>query len=178
LSITETENLEPRTIETGAQFDESVMVLSGLKPGEKVISSANFLVDSEAQLQAAAGAYAPSAPQPAAGAAPAVHAQVDFSTEPAPPHQGANKLHVKLNGPDGKPMAGAQVTVTFFMPAMSDMGMPAVHATAALADEGNGLYEGSLQLPSGGTWQVTITAQSGGQTAATKRVTLSATGGM
>jgi multidrug efflux pump subunit AcrA (membrane-fusion protein) len=171
-------NLEPRTIETGAQFDESVMVLSGLKPGEKVISSANFLVDSEAQLQAAAGAFAPSAPQPAAGAAPAVHAQVDFSTEPAPPHQGANKLHVKLNGPDGKPMAGAQVTVTFFMPAMSDMGMPAVHATAALADEGNGLYEGSLQLPSGGTWQVTITAQSGGQTAATKRVTLSATGGM
>ena len=87
-------------------------------------------------------------------------------------------MRVKLTGPDGKPMAGAQVTATFFMPAMPDMGMPAVHATAALVDKGNGLYEGSLQLPSGGTWQVTVTVQSGGQTAATKRLTLSATGGM
>ena len=171
-------NLEPRTIETGTQIDDSVMVLSGLKPGEKVVSSANFLVDSEAQLQAAAGAYAPIAPQPAAGAAPAARIQIDFSTEPSPPRQGANKLRVKLTGSDGKPMAGAQVTVTFFMPAMPDMGMAAVHATAALADKGNGLYEGSLQLPTGGTWQVTVTVQSGGQTVATKRLTFSATGGM
>ncbi len=58
-------NLEPRTIETGPQLDDSVVVLSGLKAGEKVVSSANFLVDSEAQLQAAAGAFAPAAPQPA-----------------------------------------------------------------------------------------------------------------
>jgi Cu(I)/Ag(I) efflux system membrane fusion protein/cobalt-zinc-cadmium efflux system membrane fusion protein len=70
------------------------------------------------------------------------------------------------------------VTVTFFMPAMPDMGMAAVHATAALADKGNGLYEGSLQLPTGGTWQTTVTVQSGGQTVAAKRLTLSATGGM
>ena len=171
-------NLEPRTIETGTQIDDSVIVLSGLKPGEKVVSSANFLVDSEAQLQAAVGAYAPSAPQPAAGATPAARIQIDLSTEPSPPRQGANKLRVKLTGPDGKPKAGAQVTVTFFMPAMPDMGMPAVHATAALADKGNGLYEGSLQLPTGGTWQTTVTVQSGGQTVAAKRLTLSATGGM
>jgi RND family efflux transporter MFP subunit len=171
-------NLEPRTIETGTQIDDSMMILSGLKPGEKVVSSANFLVDSEAQLQAAVSAYSPTAPQPAAGTAPAAHAQIDFSTEPSTPRQGANKLRVKLMGPDGKPTAGAQVTVTFFMPAMPAMGMAAVHATAALTDKGSGLYEGSLQLPSGGTWQVTVTAQSGGQTVATKRLTLSATGGM
>ena len=66
-------NLEPRTIETGPQIDDSIVVLSGLKAGEQVVSSANFLVDSEAQLQAAAGAFAPAAPQPAApGAAPAI----------------------------------------------------------------------------------------------------------
>ena len=171
-------NLEPRTIETGAQIDDTVIVVSGLKPGEKVVSSANFLVDSEAQLQAAAGAYAPSALQPAAGATPAAAIQIDFSTEPSPPRKGANTLRVKLTDTDGKPKAGAQVTVTFFMPAMPDMGMAALHATVALADKGNGLYEGSLQLPSGGTWQVTVTVQSGGQTVATKRLTLSATGGM
>ncbi len=171
-------NLEPRTIEAGTQIDDTVIVLSGLKPGEKVVSSANFLVDSEAQLQAAVGAYAPSAQQPAAGATPTARIQIDFNTEPSPLRQGPNKLRVKLTGPDGKPQAGAQVTVTLFMPAMPDMGMAAVHATAALADKGNGLYEGSLQLSAGGTWQATVTVQSGGQTVATKRLTLSATGGM
>jgi hypothetical protein len=58
------------------------------------------------------------------------------------------------------------------------MGMAAEHAAAALADKGNGVYEGSLQLLAGGTWQVSITVQHGGQTVATKQLSLSATGGM
>ena len=171
-------NLEPRTIETGPQIDDSVVVLSGLKPGEKVVSSANFLVDSEAQLQAAVGAFAPSAPQPAAGATTAPRKCRSTSAPSRPAAQRRKQLRVKLTGADGKPVTGAQVTVTFFMPAMPDMGMAAVHAAAALADKGNGLYEGSLQLPIGGTWQVTVTVQRGGQTVATKRLSLSATGGM
>src|SRR5581483_7892303 len=44
-------NLEPREIQTGPQIDDSVVVLKGLQPGDQVVSSANFLVDSEAQLQ-------------------------------------------------------------------------------------------------------------------------------
>ena len=42
---------EPREIETGLKSDESVEVLRGLRAGEKVASSANFLIDSEAQLK-------------------------------------------------------------------------------------------------------------------------------
>jgi Cu(I)/Ag(I) efflux system membrane fusion protein len=42
---------EPREIETGLKADESVEVLRGLRAGEKVASSANFLIDSEAQLK-------------------------------------------------------------------------------------------------------------------------------
>jgi len=171
-------NLEPRTIETGPQLDDSVVVLSGLKAGEKVVSSANFLVDSEAQLQAAAGAFAPAAPQPAAGAAPAARMQVDVVTDPSPPRKGANTVRVKLTGADGKPVTGAQVTAVFFMPAMPAMGMAAERDAAALADKGNGLYEGSLQLSTGGTWQVAVTVQRGGQTVATKQLSVSATGGM
>ncbi len=171
-------SLEPRTVETGPQLDDSVVVLSGLKPGEKVVSSANFLVDSEAQLQAAAGAFAPAAPQPAASAAKASQIQIDFSTEPNPPRPGGNKVRVKLTGSDGKPLPSVQVTAAFFMPAMPDMGMAAVHAAATLVDKGNGLYEGPLQLPSGGTWQVTVTVQRGGQTLATERLSATATGGM
>jgi RND family efflux transporter MFP subunit len=171
-------SLEPRTIEVGTQLDDSVIVLSGLKAGEKVVSSANFLVDSEAQLQAAVGAYAPLAPQTAAGAAPVQQMQIDLSTQPSPPHKGANTVRIKLTAPDGKPVSGSQVTATFFMPAMPAMGMAAEHAAATLSDKGNGLYEGSLQLSAGGTWQVSITVQRGGQTVATKQLSLSAPGGM
>ncbi len=172
-------NLEPRTIETGPQLDDSVVVLKGLKAGEQVVSSANFLVDSEAQLQTAMGAFAPAPPpQQGASAAPAQQVHINFSTEPSPPRKGANTVRVKLTASDGKAIAGAQVTATFFMPAMPEMGMAASRAAATPADKGNGLYEGPLQLESGGTWKVTVTVQRGGQTIATKQFSLNATGGM
>ncbi len=46
---------EPRKITTGAKIDGKVAVLSGLKAGETVVSSGNFLIDSESQLTSAAG---------------------------------------------------------------------------------------------------------------------------
>jgi Cu(I)/Ag(I) efflux system membrane fusion protein/cobalt-zinc-cadmium efflux system membrane fusion protein len=87
-------------------------------------------------------------------------------------------VQVKLTGGDGKPVSGAQVNAVFFMPAMPAMGMAAEHTAAALADKGNGLYEGSVQLSSGGTWQVTVTIQRSGQTVATRQLSLTAAGGM
>jgi Cu(I)/Ag(I) efflux system membrane fusion protein len=44
-------NFEPREIQTGLRAEGAVEVLRGLKSGEKVASSANFLIDSEAQLK-------------------------------------------------------------------------------------------------------------------------------
>jgi RND family efflux transporter MFP subunit len=44
---------EPREIKIGDQFDGEVQVLAGLKPGEKVVKSGNFLIDSESRLGAA-----------------------------------------------------------------------------------------------------------------------------
>jgi hypothetical protein len=73
---------------------------------------------------------------------------------------------------------GAQVSANFFMPAMPAMGMAAEHAVAALADKGNGIYEGPVQLPTGGTWSATVTVQQGGRTVAVKQLSVSATGGM
>jgi RND family efflux transporter MFP subunit len=46
---------EPRKITTGAKLDGKVVVLSGLKTGELVVSSGNFLVDSESRLKSATG---------------------------------------------------------------------------------------------------------------------------
>lgn len=42
---------EPREVELGLRADGAVEVLRGVKAGEKVASSANFLIDSEAQLK-------------------------------------------------------------------------------------------------------------------------------
>jgi Cu(I)/Ag(I) efflux system membrane fusion protein/cobalt-zinc-cadmium efflux system membrane fusion protein len=170
--------LEPRTIETGPQIGDSMVVLKGLKAGEQVVSSANFLVDSEAQLQASAGGFAAPAPQQSTSAAPAKAMQIDFSTEPSPPRNGANTVRVKVTDADGKPATGAQVKATFFMPAMPAMGMAAEHAAATLAEKGSGSYEGTVQLSTAGTWQVSVTVQRGGPTVATKQLSVSVAGGM
>jgi Cu(I)/Ag(I) efflux system membrane fusion protein len=44
-------NFEPREVLTGVQTEGLVEVTAGLKAGEKVASSANFLIDSEAKLK-------------------------------------------------------------------------------------------------------------------------------
>jgi Cu(I)/Ag(I) efflux system membrane fusion protein/cobalt-zinc-cadmium efflux system membrane fusion protein len=173
--------LEPREVEIGPRVDDHSVVLKGLKRGERIVSSANFLIDSEAQLQAAIGSFAP--PPPGAGAAAAMNAPnqqvtIDLSTDPTRPHKGANTLRVKLTGADGKLVTGMKVAVSFFMPAMPAMGMAAMRSMANLIEKGNGFYEGPLQLETGGTWQVTVTVQRNGETVGSKQLSLSATGGM
>ncbi len=44
---------EPRTVEIGAQMEGRTEIRSGLKPGERIVSSGNFLIDSESQLKSA-----------------------------------------------------------------------------------------------------------------------------
>jgi Cu(I)/Ag(I) efflux system membrane fusion protein/cobalt-zinc-cadmium efflux system membrane fusion protein len=159
-----------------------VVVLKGLRQGERIVSSANFLVDSESQLQAAMGSFA-TPPPPAVGQGtvmntPAERVTINFSTEPESPRKGANTVRVELKGSDGKPVTGARVTATFFIPAMPAMGMAAVRSVAALTDKSGGIYEGPLQLPTGGTYQVTVVAQRDGKTIASKQLSVTATGGM
>ena len=45
--------LEPRYVEVGGQFGDDYRILSGLKAGERVVSSANFLIDAESKVQGA-----------------------------------------------------------------------------------------------------------------------------
>ena len=45
--------LTPREVKLGDRVDDYVEVREGLQPGERVVTSANFLVDSESQLQGA-----------------------------------------------------------------------------------------------------------------------------
>jgi Cu(I)/Ag(I) efflux system membrane fusion protein/cobalt-zinc-cadmium efflux system membrane fusion protein len=176
-------NLEPRQVTTGAQVGDEFIVTSGLKPHESIVTSANFLIDSESQLQAASGSYIP--PPPGAGGASAARTQpnvpqanAELTAEPSPPHKGSNVFRVNLTNAHSNPITGAQVTVTFYMPAMPAMGMAAMTARVPLTDKGNGVYEGKGDLGSGGTWQVTITASQNGRVIVNKHFTLNAEGGM
>jgi Cu(I)/Ag(I) efflux system membrane fusion protein/cobalt-zinc-cadmium efflux system membrane fusion protein len=170
--------LEPRAIQTGALVGDSMIVLKGLKSGDRIVSSANFLIDSEAQLQAEFQPSSSASPATSASSPTEASATIALSTEPSPPRKGSNAVEVRLTGADGHPIAGAHVAVSFFMAAMPAMGMPAMHVNATLEDKGQGLYAAPVQLGSGGTWQVTVTAARNGQTLATQQLSVTATGGM
>jgi Cu(I)/Ag(I) efflux system membrane fusion protein len=45
--------LEPRYVELGGQFGDDYRVNTGLKAGERVVNSANFLIDAESKVQGA-----------------------------------------------------------------------------------------------------------------------------
>ena len=147
------------------------------------MTSANFLLDSESQLQAVAGASMPPAPKAeqqmaTQSASPTPSLAFDLTTDPNPIHKGSNAIRLKVTGANGVPIAGAQVTATFFMAAMPAMGMGAITTSVPLTQKSPGVYDGTCVLESGGTWQVTLTVKQNGQTIGTKQLRLNAEGGM
>jgi Cu(I)/Ag(I) efflux system membrane fusion protein len=66
---------EPRKVTVGVRAGDRVQILHGLSAGERVVTTANFLIDSESRLRAAiqgfgGGAEATAAPAPAGTPAP------------------------------------------------------------------------------------------------------------
>ncbi|HEV2423625.1 MAG TPA: efflux RND transporter periplasmic adaptor subunit [Terriglobia bacterium] len=172
--------LEPREVELGSRAGDEFIVSKGLKANEPIVTSANFLIDSESQLQAALGSFVP--PPPGAGEAASKQAggnalDIEIATSPSPPRKGADTVRVALTQ-SGIPVTGAAVSVRFLMPAMPAMGMAARRIDVTLSDQGGGRYEGQVTLESGGSWQVSIVAQKEGRTIAAKQTTLNAEGGM
>jgi multidrug efflux pump subunit AcrA (membrane-fusion protein) len=68
---------EPRRVQAGERFGDRIDIISGLHAGERVVTSGNFLIDSESQLKspvATSAAHqhnAPPSPPPASPVAPA-----------------------------------------------------------------------------------------------------------
>ena len=167
--------LEPRDVRLGAEVGDEYIVLSGLKPGERIVTSANFLIDSQSQLQAALSAFAPPPAVPQAAGAPQVHLAV--SLQPNPPRVGRNLIRVTLTDPKGRPVEGAQVSATFVLPGMPSMGMAGKQVAVQLSPAGNGTYQGSVTLTGGGTWQAAVVARKGSQVLATQQLSVDAAGG-
>ncbi len=94
---------EPREVTIGERFDGKYVVVAGLSAGERVVTSGNFLVDSESQLKSAAAAMggphaghggAPGGGEaPAAAPAPVDHSTMDHSSEGSavPPEKPAER---------------------------------------------------------------------------------------
>jgi RND family efflux transporter MFP subunit len=101
---------EPREVKTGARGDNYVQVLEGVREGEQVVVSANFLIDAESNLKAAVGALgghaghgapaAAPAPSPAASAAPS-HAAPPAAPHASPPAAG-HQAQGTIESMDGK----------------------------------------------------------------------------
>src|SRR5712692_10230314 len=52
--------LEPRIVQLGSKYGESYEVQGGLREGEQVVASANFLIDAESKVQQALNEFEPS----------------------------------------------------------------------------------------------------------------------
>ncbi|TIX07424.1 MAG: efflux RND transporter periplasmic adaptor subunit, partial [Mesorhizobium sp.] len=58
------DSFEPRDVKIGTRGDGKVEIMEGLAEGEKVVVSANFLIDAESNLKAALSALTPAEAQP------------------------------------------------------------------------------------------------------------------
>lgn len=170
---------EARDVELGALAGDLYPVISGLKPGEKVVTNGNFLIDSQTRLSnGMTGLFGGSkqfGSTPPANAPAATSTRLTLSVDPTTPTGGSDaRFHATLTGNDGKPITGATVTVTVVMPAMPSMSMPEMRNSFPLAASSDGSYSGKGTIPMAGSWNVTVDAIRNGQTVATYRTRLSA----
>jgi Cu(I)/Ag(I) efflux system membrane fusion protein/cobalt-zinc-cadmium efflux system membrane fusion protein len=174
--------LEPREISLAARVGDVFIVGKGLAPHQRIVTSANFLIDSESQLEAGSGAPAASTQMDAVAspqAASAISLKIDLATSPNPPHKGpGNQLSVKITHADGTPVTGADVSLAFCMPAMPEMGMGAINTPAHLSETSAGVYRGSIKLVCGGRFQVTVRVRQNDKLVATRQLSVQVEGAM
>jgi Cu(I)/Ag(I) efflux system membrane fusion protein/cobalt-zinc-cadmium efflux system membrane fusion protein len=172
--------IEPKEVILGPQTGDDFVILKGLEAHQAIVTSANFLIDSESQMQAASGANMSSMSNSdtSEGATSRQSVRIEFNTNPNPPQKGTNALRVKLTDGNGAMVSGADVAVAFYMAAMPEMGMAAMHTNTKLTEKNGGLYENTSELPCGGTWQVTVVVKQHGQLVATKKLSVNTKGGM
>lgn len=156
--------VQPRQVKVSADAGDKVGVEQGLKPGERVVTGANFIVDSESRLKGAfAGMGTPSvAPSGAvAGAAAGANQSVSVDIlDPKTAKTGMNSIRLMVKDAAGKPITGAQVDVGLLMPQMGSM--TPMSSKANLTEAGNGLYTGQIEFRMAWTWQTTVTVRKNG----------------
>jgi Cu(I)/Ag(I) efflux system membrane fusion protein len=95
--------LEPRRLRLGTRSRGKVQVLEGVAEGEEVVTTANFLVDSESRLRAALEGFAGGVPPASTEARPA-GASDDHEARESPSHE-AGEHGAGATTPEGPPPA-------------------------------------------------------------------------
>src|SRR5260370_15884448 len=93
----------------------------------------------------------------AAGASQSISLEV---LDPKTAKTGMNPIRLLVKDASGRPITGAQVEVTLFMPKMGSMA--AMSSKATLTDSGQGIYAGQIEFPMAWTWQTTVTVRKNG----------------
>jgi len=161
---------EPAEVKIGNKFDGYYEVLEGLSPGERILASAGFLLDSESRLKEAMGAMAGMAghdmkgteTQAAAKAGPQEKKVQDLTltllTQPEKPKAGENVIRLKITDKAGQPIKDAQVSFVFNM---TMPGMVPSKGEGKLSKDG--FYETKTMLAMAGQWEVTVIVRRPGQ---------------
>jgi Cu(I)/Ag(I) efflux system membrane fusion protein len=161
---------EPAEVKIGNKFDGYYEVLAGLSPGERILASASFLLDSESRLKEAMGAMAGMAGHDMKGMetkAPATAGPQEkkaqdltltLATQPEKPKAGENTVRLKITDKAGQVVKDAQVS---FLLQMNMQGMAPSKAEGKLSRDG--FYEAKANLAMAGQWEVTVTIRRAGQ---------------
>src|SRR6058998_3062426 len=168
---------QPYPVKLGRRSQDYVEVLEGIKEGDRVVTSANFMLDAESKLASAGSMQAmmgqigmadwqmrgahearmegmpgmKSEPgKPVSETRQVSGFALTLSTVPDKPKAGENVLRLKLADQAGKPVTNAQVVFayTMAMPGMMESKAKATHTK-------DGVYEAKALLGMGGTWVVT-----------------------
>src|SRR5207253_11001757 len=100
--------VQPRKVKVSAEAGEKVGIEQGLKPGERVVTGANFVIDSESRLKGAfAGMGAPSRAPASSGGAAKQTISIDV-LDPKTAKTGMNAIRLFIKDASGKPITGAQ----------------------------------------------------------------------
>lgn len=192
---------EPASVKLGRRSQDNVEVLEGLKEGDRIVTSANFLLDAESKLTSASsmqammgrigmadwqmrGAYEgtmegmPGMEMGSqSGMTVAETRQMDgltlsLTTVPENPKAGDVLLRLKMTDQVGKSVTNAQVFFVYTMP------MPGmVDSKAAARHTRDGLYEGTVTFGMGGTWLVTVNVTVPGRPIIAEKFQFSVVGG-
>lgn len=171
---------EPASVKLGRRSQDSVEVLEGLTAGDRIATSANFLLDAESKLASASSMQAMmgrigmadwqmrGAHEGKMEAMPGMEMgskngmtgaetrQIDgltlsLTTAPVKPKAGDVLLRLNVTDQAGKPVTNAQVVFVYTMP------MPGMTDSKAPARHTkDGFYEGTVRFGMGGTWVVTV----------------------
>ena len=171
----------PAEVKVGGKFDGYYEILSGLSPGERIIASASFLLDSESRLKEAMGAMAGMAGMdmgdtqkkvPAAATATEKKSgdlTLSLETQPAKPKLGENIIRLKIRDAKGAAVQDATVNLT------STMAMPGMAAGKAAAKHlKDGVYEAKVSLAMAGAWEIGVSIQRPGQKPVQEKFTVTA----